>query len=74
MIATYRLKRCYFGCLVRIVDGILHVVDGQATVGSFELVIAQLPDTPVAAVLSAEKENRSPVVGEIIGKLASCTS
>lgn len=53
-----------------VVDGILHVVDCQAAIGRFELVVAALRHALVAAVLRPEIENCSPVVGKVFAELA----
>jgi len=66
-----RLEGLDLGLLAPVVDRVLHVVDGETTLGLFELVVAELRDTLVAPVLGAEIEDRSPVVGEVFAKLAS---
>lgn len=66
----HRLECLDLGLLAPVVDRVLHVIDGKATLGLFKLVVAELRDALVAPILRAEIENRSPIVGEVLAELA----
>jgi hypothetical protein len=59
---SHRLKGCHVRFLVLIVDGVLHVVNRQASVRFFELVVSDVGHAFVRPVLCAEIHNSGPVV------------
>lgn len=59
---TYGLECGDFGFLRSIVDGILHVIDGEAAIGSPKLVVSKLFHALVCPILSAKIKYRGPVV------------
>ncbi len=71
MLVNYRLEGLDFGLLPPVVDGVLHVVDGQPAVGCLELVVAQLRHPLVAPILGAEIQDGGPVVGKVLAELAA---
>lgn len=59
---TYRLKSGDLRILSWVVDRILHVVKCDAAIRSTELIITELRNTFVGAVLCMKVENRGPVL------------
>jgi hypothetical protein len=59
---THRLKGCHVRLLVLIIDGVLHVVNRQASVRLFELVVSDIRHTFVRPVFCAEIYHSGPVV------------
>lgn len=56
------MKSSDFRFLGWIVDRILHVVQCDSAIGSLELIVAELRDAFVGAVLCPEIEDSSPVL------------
>jgi hypothetical protein len=69
---AYWLEGLDLGLLSSVVDGVLHVIDGEAAPGRLKLVVSELRDPLVAAVLCPEIHDCCPVVGEIVAELACC--
>lgn len=59
---TYWLEGSNFGFLLLVVNSILHVIDGQSSVGCLESIISDIVNALVAPVLCSEVENCSPII------------
>lgn len=68
---TYGLEGRDLGLLRVVGEAVLHVVDGHAAVGTIEADVGNLGHAVVGAVPGLEKDHGGPVVGKVVGHLAS---
>src|ERR1700735_3085784 len=74
LLKTYRRKSLDLGCLLKIHNGVLHIIDRHTTFLSIKTSIASLWDALVGAVFSTEVHDSGPVVGKVLRELAGSTS
>lgn len=66
------LEGRYLGRLLVVGQPVLHVVYGHAPIGAFKSDVGDLWDPVIGAVAGSKEEHSSPVVGEVLRKLAGC--